>query len=62
MVTPLNTTWTKVGALEGKPVWRHADGRLAVERDFEVLCELSPAERRRWLAQQPRPQAAVRAD
>lgn len=37
--------WRKVGeTAAGLPIWQHDDSTLAVERDFERLCELTPAE------------------
>lgn len=36
--------WRKVDNLDGLAIWLGRDGSLAIERDFERLCELTKAE------------------
>jgi len=40
--------WKPVGQLNGKTVWRNQNGQLAIEREFERLCELSAQELAQW--------------
>lgn len=40
--------WTQIGELNGRPIYQSEDGRLAIERAFEILCELSAEEFESW--------------
>lgn len=40
--------WKQVGTLNGRPIYESNDGKLAIERAFEVLCELSEEELQLW--------------
>lgn len=44
--------WHKRGELNRLPIWESDEGELAIERDFELLCELTPEELAQWRDQQ----------